>query len=114
MATQKPLLSIGVADVGIAARHVEANLSKIFALATKWDAILLLLVSQPLLSRNRIASVPLQFQPMVYLTQPEATTRMCSWRTADVVATQTRPTIMHWYQVGHSVDRAAVQSRGSN
>ncbi|KAI2620662.1 P-loop containing nucleoside triphosphate hydrolase protein [Hypomontagnella submonticulosa] len=42
VATRKPLFSIGVADVGTKARHVESNLSKIFALATSWQAILLI------------------------------------------------------------------------
>lgn len=42
MATQKPLFSVSVADVGTEAKHVEANLSRIFALATKWHAILLM------------------------------------------------------------------------
>ncbi|CBX91215.1 hypothetical protein LEMA_P067230.1 [Plenodomus lingam JN3] len=42
VATRKPLFSISVADVGTKARHVEANLSKIFSLATKWQAILLI------------------------------------------------------------------------
>ncbi|CAG8972133.1 hypothetical protein HYALB_00008138 [Hymenoscyphus albidus] len=42
IATKKPLFSVSVADVGTEAKHVEANLSRIFALATKWHAILLI------------------------------------------------------------------------
>ncbi|KAK1991740.1 hypothetical protein LX36DRAFT_704521 [Colletotrichum falcatum] len=42
LATGKPLFSISVADVGTKARHVEANLSRIFTLATSWQAILLI------------------------------------------------------------------------
>ncbi|KAI1387952.1 P-loop containing nucleoside triphosphate hydrolase protein [Hypoxylon trugodes] len=42
IATRKPLFSISVADVGTRARHVESNLSKIFALAASWQAILLI------------------------------------------------------------------------
>lgn len=41
-ASAKPLFSISVADVGTKARHVEANLAKIFSLATSWQAILLM------------------------------------------------------------------------
>lgn len=43
-ATRKPLFSVTVADVGTKAKHVESNLDKIFSLATKWQAILLLWV----------------------------------------------------------------------
>ena len=42
IATRKPLFAIGVADVGTKAKHVEANLAKIFALATSWQAVLLM------------------------------------------------------------------------
>ncbi|CCC08317.1 hypothetical protein SMACR_01865 [Sordaria macrospora] len=41
-AARKPLFSISVADVGTEAKHVESNLARIFALATSWQAILLL------------------------------------------------------------------------
>ncbi|KFA54443.1 hypothetical protein S40293_10081, partial [Stachybotrys chartarum IBT 40293] len=41
-ATRKPLFSVSVADVGTKAKHVEANLAKIFSLATSWQAILLI------------------------------------------------------------------------
>jgi hypothetical protein len=41
-AAQKTLFNIGVADVGTKARDVESNLRKIFELATKWKAILLM------------------------------------------------------------------------
>lgn len=44
IATRKPLFSVSVADVGTKAKHVESNLSRIFSLATKWQAILLMLV----------------------------------------------------------------------
>ena len=44
VAARKPLFSISVADVGTKARHVEANLSRIFSLATSWQAILLMYV----------------------------------------------------------------------
>lgn len=40
----KPLLSVGVSDIGIEGDKVEANLQKIFDLAGKWEAVLLLLV----------------------------------------------------------------------
>ncbi|KAL6714366.1 hypothetical protein ACLMJK_007789 [Lecanora helva] len=42
IAAQKPLFSISVADVGTEAKKVEGNLEKIFALATSWQAILLI------------------------------------------------------------------------
>ncbi|KAJ5902309.1 P-loop containing nucleoside triphosphate hydrolase protein [Penicillium taxi] len=42
VATQKPLFSVSVADVGTKAKHVESNLSKIFSLAATWQAILLI------------------------------------------------------------------------
>ena len=42
IAARKPLFSISVADVGTRAKKVEANLAKIFALATSWQAILLM------------------------------------------------------------------------
>ncbi|PQE03101.1 P-loop containing nucleoside triphosphate hydrolase protein [Rutstroemia sp. NJR-2017a BVV2] len=42
IAARKPLFSISVADVGTKAKKVEANLAKIFALATSWQAILLI------------------------------------------------------------------------
>ncbi|KAL8692665.1 MAG: hypothetical protein Q9218_002365 [Villophora microphyllina] len=42
IAARKPLFSISVADVGTQAKKVEANLAKIFALATSWQAILLI------------------------------------------------------------------------
>ncbi|KAJ5776441.1 uncharacterized protein N7511_001452 [Penicillium nucicola] len=38
----RPLFSISVADVGTTAKHVEANLARIFALASAWQAILLI------------------------------------------------------------------------
>ena len=41
-AARKPLFSINVADVGTEAKKVERNLEKIFALATSWQAILLM------------------------------------------------------------------------
>ena len=41
-AAGKPLISIGVADVGTSAKLVESNLEKIFDLATTWSAILLI------------------------------------------------------------------------
>ncbi|KAI9370165.1 P-loop containing nucleoside triphosphate hydrolase protein [Aspergillus egyptiacus] len=42
IAARKPLFSISVADVGTKAQLVESNLSRIFALATSWQAILLI------------------------------------------------------------------------
>lgn len=45
IATGKALFSVSVADVGTQAKHVESNLARIFALATKWQAILLMFVS---------------------------------------------------------------------
>ncbi|KAF5562049.1 AAA family [Fusarium napiforme] len=42
MVTGKALFSVSVSDVGTQAKHVESNLGRIFALATKWQAILLL------------------------------------------------------------------------
>ncbi|RBQ72534.1 hypothetical protein FVER14953_20587 [Fusarium verticillioides] len=42
MVTGKALFSVSVFDVGTQAKHVESNLGRIFALATKWQAILLL------------------------------------------------------------------------
>ncbi|KAK3371085.1 P-loop containing nucleoside triphosphate hydrolase protein [Lasiosphaeria ovina] len=42
IATKKPLFSVSVADVGTQAKHVESNLSRIFSLATRWQAILLI------------------------------------------------------------------------
>ncbi|KAK3329966.1 hypothetical protein B0H66DRAFT_508811 [Apodospora peruviana] len=42
IATRKPLFSVSVADVGTQPKHVESNLSRIFALATRWQAILLI------------------------------------------------------------------------
>ncbi|PVI01685.1 hypothetical protein DM02DRAFT_717776 [Periconia macrospinosa] len=42
LATSKPLFSVSVADVGTKAKNVESNLSRIFTLATRWKAILLL------------------------------------------------------------------------
>ncbi|RYP63750.1 hypothetical protein DL769_006877 [Monosporascus sp. CRB-8-3] len=42
IATRKPLFSVSVADVGTKAKHVESNLSRIFALAATWQAILLI------------------------------------------------------------------------
>lgn len=41
----KPLLSVGVSDIGIEGDKVEANLQKVFDLAGKWEAVLLLYVS---------------------------------------------------------------------
>ena len=41
-ASDKPLFSVSVADVTTDAKHVEFNLSKIFSLATSWQAILLM------------------------------------------------------------------------
>ncbi|KAF3015628.1 hypothetical protein E8E14_011058 [Neopestalotiopsis sp. 37M] len=42
IATRKPLFSVGVADVGTSAKYVEPNLERIFDLAQKWKAILLI------------------------------------------------------------------------
>lgn len=42
IAIRKPLFSISVADVGTKASEVERNLSRIFSLATSWQAILLM------------------------------------------------------------------------
>lgn len=47
----KPLLSVGVSDIGIEGDKVEANLQKIFDLAGKWEAVLLLQVVAPDLPR---------------------------------------------------------------
>ncbi|KAI1779542.1 P-loop containing nucleoside triphosphate hydrolase protein [Hypoxylon cercidicola] len=41
-AAEKPLFSIGVADVGTQSKNVESNLRKVFDLATRWKAILLI------------------------------------------------------------------------
>ncbi|OTB07949.1 hypothetical protein M426DRAFT_317451 [Hypoxylon sp. CI-4A] len=41
-AAGKTLFSIGVGDVGIKAKNVEANLRRIFDLATRWKAVLLI------------------------------------------------------------------------
>lgn len=40
--TRKPLLSVGVSDIGIDGDKVEINLQKAFALAGLWEAVLLL------------------------------------------------------------------------
>lgn len=40
----KPLLSVGVSDIGIEGDKVEANLQKVFDLAGRWEAVLLLYV----------------------------------------------------------------------
>ncbi|OAG41850.1 hypothetical protein AYO21_03853 [Fonsecaea monophora] len=42
LAARKPLFAISVADVGTKAKNVEANLKKIFDLATSWQSILLI------------------------------------------------------------------------
>ncbi|KAK6845670.1 AAA family ATPase [Apiospora arundinis] len=42
VAAKKPLLPVSVADVGTKAKYVEANLDRIFSLATNWGAILLI------------------------------------------------------------------------
>jgi SpoVK/Ycf46/Vps4 family AAA+-type ATPase len=42
VATGKPLFVVSVADVGLKADGVEAKLEKVFDLAAKWDAILLI------------------------------------------------------------------------
>jgi AAA+ superfamily predicted ATPase len=42
MATGKPLFVVSVADVGLEAEGAEAKLEKVFDLASKWDAILLI------------------------------------------------------------------------
>jgi AAA+ superfamily predicted ATPase len=47
----KPLLSVGVSDIGIEGDKVEANLQKVFHLAGKWEAVLLLCVTGPTLSK---------------------------------------------------------------
>jgi len=39
--TGKPLLSVGVSDIGIQGDKVEMNLEKVFALAGIWEAVLL-------------------------------------------------------------------------
>ncbi|KAI1741360.1 hypothetical protein F4680DRAFT_416583 [Xylaria scruposa] len=39
--TSKPLLSVGVSDIGIEGDKVELNLKKVFALAGLWEAVLL-------------------------------------------------------------------------
>lgn len=41
-ATQKPLFTVSVADVGLQPNDVERNLSKLFSLAARWKAVLLL------------------------------------------------------------------------
>ncbi|KXJ90853.1 hypothetical protein Micbo1qcDRAFT_225735, partial [Microdochium bolleyi] len=42
VAAGKPLLTVGVADVGTSAKNVERNLEKIFDLATAWKSVLLI------------------------------------------------------------------------
>ena len=42
IAARKPLLSIGMADVGTEAGKVKTKLARIFALAISWQAILLM------------------------------------------------------------------------
>ncbi|KAJ2974911.1 hypothetical protein NUW58_g8508 [Xylaria curta] len=44
-AAKKTLFSIGVGDIGTKAKKVESNLRRIFDLATKWKAILLMFVT---------------------------------------------------------------------
>ena len=44
--TSKPLLSIGVSDIGIQGDKVELNFQRIFALAGLWEAVLLLQVTR--------------------------------------------------------------------
>jgi hypothetical protein len=46
---------VSVADVGTQAKHVESNLSRIFALATSWQAILLMFVDDLSLSVEKDA-----------------------------------------------------------
>lgn len=40
--TRKPLFAVSVADIGLEPSEVEKNLSKLFNLAARWKAILLL------------------------------------------------------------------------
>lgn len=56
LATRKPLFSVGVADVGTEAKHAEANLSKIFDLASSWQAILLMWVPRVMPQWPQLAS----------------------------------------------------------
>lgn len=74
MATQKPLFSVSVSDVGTEAKHVEANLSRIFALATKWEAILLMLV----LTRQWLCSCQISLMSLSNLFQLAEMRRMSS------------------------------------
>ncbi|KAL8703254.1 MAG: hypothetical protein Q9201_003560 [Fulgogasparrea decipioides] len=41
-ATSKPLLTVGVADIGTDSKTVEGKLDKLFSLAAEWDAVLLI------------------------------------------------------------------------
>ncbi|KAL9058201.1 MAG: hypothetical protein Q9206_002032 [Seirophora lacunosa] len=41
-ATSKPLLTVGVADIGTDSKTVEDNLNKLFSLAAEWDAVLVI------------------------------------------------------------------------
>lgn len=84
MAATKPLLSVGVTDVGTDPKRAESNLKSIFELATTWKAILLIdeadvfLQSRtrgnagPTTNRNALASVFLQileyYQGILILT----------------------------------------------
>lgn len=82
-ATRKPLFSVSVADVGTDPKKVEGNLDKIFALATKWQAILLMYVTsqrkyliiapfRPRLTRRDVATKPTSSWRVVVVATPSA------------------------------------------
>ena len=77
-----------MADVGTKAKNVEANLAKIFALATSWQAILLMYVSM-LSSIGYIKSL---------ISLGAATKPMSSWR-AEGKELQATPKEMPWFLV---------------
>ncbi|KAL8645451.1 MAG: hypothetical protein Q9210_006700 [Variospora velana] len=75
IAARKPLFSISVSDVGTKAKNVEANLEMIFALATSWQAILLIDEADVFLQRrgilmlttNQIASFDVAVQSRIHV-----------------------------------------------
>lgn len=55
--TRRPLLSLGVADIGTKEESMETRLSDWFNLATKWDAILLIDEADVFLERRSLSDL---------------------------------------------------------
>jgi hypothetical protein len=98
IATKKPLFSVSVAEVGTDAQYVEQNLSRIFTLAAKWQAILLLFVL-PNATTSPDRAIPGSLIAAREANMYPATRQTYFWRVGDAATRFGPPTKTLWFPV---------------